>query len=177
MTKFNGMSIKGALAILHPEGNTVEDVSKAWKIAMKKWHPDINASDDALEISQAINLSYETLRNNIGKWEVSWGPDDSECMGASELFTEMMAVYDAIKHLPNIEIKRRGIFVVAFGETKPVKDYFKRAGMRWNNYDKEWQWKPSWYKPNRYGKPWGKAKAGAVYGEEVLRSTPAMALG
>jgi hypothetical protein len=178
--KWNGMSIKGALAILHPEGNTLDDLTTAFRNAQKKWHPDLNGGkEDCLRMSQAINESYETLKRKIGEWEVSWGPSKAETTGDKELFTEMMELYNSIKHLPGIDIFRQGIYVCVAGNTRPIKDYFKRAGMQWHGRDKEWQWHPEWYQPPSYKgyRGWSKSQKINTYGRVRLDNQPLTALG
>ena len=40
---------------------TEEEIRKAYKIQMKKWHPDINQSPDAMDMSMKINEAKEVL--------------------------------------------------------------------------------------------------------------------
>ena len=39
---------------------TKEEIKKAYKVQMKKWHPDINKSEEAPEMSIKLNEAKET---------------------------------------------------------------------------------------------------------------------
>ena len=43
------------------EDATKEEIKKAYKVQMKKWHPDINKSEEAPEMSIKLNEAKETL--------------------------------------------------------------------------------------------------------------------
>ena len=45
-----------------PETATEEEIKKAYKIQMKKWHPDINKDEKAVSMSIKINLCLYSLR-------------------------------------------------------------------------------------------------------------------
>ena len=40
---------------------TKEEIKKAYKVQMKKWHPDINKSEEAPKMSIKLNEAKETL--------------------------------------------------------------------------------------------------------------------
>ena len=48
---------------------TEEEIKKAYKIQMKKWHPDINKDEDAVSMSMKINEAKDVLLNETKRKE------------------------------------------------------------------------------------------------------------
>jgi len=42
-----------------------EEITKRWKILLKKWHPDVNKHPNSKEMTQKINQAYQTLIDPI----------------------------------------------------------------------------------------------------------------
>jgi len=102
------MKFSEAISILELEEDmdAVTGLTSAYRVAMKKYHPDVTKLDEkfALEMSQLVNEAYSFLSQNIGKWSIADGND-------SNLADVMVAVYNKINHLPNITIDRMGVWL------------------------------------------------------------------
>ena len=48
---------------------TVEEIKKAYKVQMKKWHPDINKDSEAVSMSMKINEAKDTLLDDVKRKE------------------------------------------------------------------------------------------------------------
>ena len=48
---------------------TAEEIKKAYKIQMKKWHPDINKNEDAVSMSMRINEAKDVLLDETKRME------------------------------------------------------------------------------------------------------------
>ena len=46
-----------------------EDIKRAYKIQMKKWHPDINKDSEAVSMSMKINEAKDTLLDEVKRKE------------------------------------------------------------------------------------------------------------
>lgn len=46
---------------------TIDEIKKAYRALVRKYHPDINSSKDATKKTQAINAAYEILSDKIAK--------------------------------------------------------------------------------------------------------------
>ena len=49
-----------------PSTATSEEIKQAWRKVQRKFHPDVNKDPRAVEISQNINVAYDTLNNKGG---------------------------------------------------------------------------------------------------------------
>ena len=102
------MKFSEAISILEmEESNDVDNgLSKAYRRAMKKYHPDVTELDldFALEMSKLVNEAYAFLVQNMGKWSVK---DKSE----TNVANWMVDVYNKIRHIPHITIIRAGVWL------------------------------------------------------------------
>ena len=46
---------------------TIDEIKKAYRALVRKYHPDINSAKDATKKTQAINAAYEILSDKIAK--------------------------------------------------------------------------------------------------------------
>lgn len=59
----NEMPLSRAREILGlSSASTDDDLERAYRLASKKWHPDVNKSAEAIEMMQQINVAVEVLR-------------------------------------------------------------------------------------------------------------------
>ena len=134
------MTIQEAMKVIKPGGNNPEDLTAAYRLLAKKYHPDVNP--DGLELMKCVNAAVELLRATVGKWSLRSFVDD----GAPSIDEELAAIYAKLRHLPGIKIEVCGGWLWITGDTKPVKDYIKAAGLRFSANKSAWYWHPAGYR-------------------------------
>jgi len=194
------MKFSEAISILELEEDmdAVTGLTTAYRVAMKKYHPDVTKLDArfALEMSQLVNEAYSFLSQNMGKWSVADGND-------SNLADVMAEVYNKINHLPNIDIKRMGVWLwvtievpIEFGnedsdtfeirmtKKKGLKEFrqslgkeLKGHGFRYAPKKMKWGWHSPEDSPapwKRKGWDWNRIKS--TFENEELQTSPRGAL-
>ena len=68
------MTLQEAIKVIKPGGNSAEDLTAAYRILAKKYHPDINP--DGLELMKCVNAAVAMLREHINKWSIKSFVDD-----------------------------------------------------------------------------------------------------
>lgn len=135
MTRIEALSILG-----NPEA-TLETVRSAYRKASFRYHPDRGGD---IRQMQLVNAAWELLGRVIrakGEGKSAWGQWHYNKADEAEPLTEsIMKVYNAIKHLPGINIELVGCWLWVSGDTKAVKDSLKNAGFRWNRKRSKWSW-------------------------------------
>lgn len=64
--KYAQISIQEAVGLFNlPNDFNIKDLTSAYRRLIKEWHPDINKSPQALEMSKKINASYSLLRRHL----------------------------------------------------------------------------------------------------------------
>ncbi len=132
------MNMQEALNILKPTGNTDDALKTAYREASKKYHPDVNP--DGLELMKLINAAHEFLKKHINKWSFHQANEDTPI---DEI---LQAILDKIKHFPGISLEICGTWLWVSGDTKPVKDQLKEAGLYYAPKKHMWYWRPVGYK-------------------------------
>lgn len=133
------MNISQALNILKPEANTAEALKAAYRAACKRYHPDINP--DGAEIMKLINAAYAFLKEHLGRWSTS--QRDRTETPIDEIFTEILS---KIRHFPGINIEVCGTWLWVTGDTRPVRETLKDAGLRFASKKVAWYWRPEGYR-------------------------------
>jgi hypothetical protein len=134
------MTIQEAMKVIKPQGNDKEALQSAWRLLAKKYHPDINP--DGLELMKCVNAAYSFLTENIGKWSLRSFCDD----GTPSIDEELAAIYAKLRHLAGIKLEVCGSWLWVTGDTKPVKDFLKEAGLRFSPNKSAWYWHPAGYR-------------------------------
>jgi len=125
---------------------TTADIKSLYRKLAMQYHPD-RGGDDATMAE--INIQYErTLCGRHGATET--GADGSEHTYYYNAEHER-AVMDKLAELlrmqlPGCEIWLIGKWLWVKGETKPVKDLLKAAGLRWHGERLAWYYKPYEYR-------------------------------
>jgi len=132
------MNIEQALNIIHPKGNSLDDLKMAYRIACKKYHPDINP--DGLELMKLINTAHDFLKAHVNQWTYT---QTSNSQGIDEILQE---IFDKIKHLDGIKAEICGCWLWISGETRTHKAYLKEIKLRYAPKKKKWYWRPEGYK-------------------------------
>ena len=163
------MNIEQALKILKPSGDTDEALKNAYRMACKKYHPDINP--DGLELMKLINAAYGFLKEHLGKWHTtSYNSDDT---GIDEIFQD---IFNAIRHFRDIHVEVCGTWLWVNGNTKPYKDQFKDLGFKWAPNKHRWYWRPEGYR-KRSKRVLSMAEIRFMYGSNELETEPLQAIG
>ena len=195
------MRFSEAIAILEMvEGSpdTDQGLVAAYRVAMKKYHPDVTTLEPALalEMSKLVNEAFSFLQETMGKWSVA-------DKGKTNLVDVMADVYNKIRHLPSTTIKRLGVwlwvtidtpteFVNSPADTfeerlakkkglsgfrKGVGAELKEHGFRYAPKKMKWSWHDASDGPKRWKRKaweWGRIKA--TFDGEELRTSPRGAL-
>jgi len=157
------MTLQKALNILRPSGNTDDDLKRAYRIACKRYHPDVNP--DGLELMKLINAAYEFLKKHIHKWHYQQVNDD---IPIDEV---LQGIINKIKHFRDISLEICGTWLWVSGNTRPVKDYLKEAGLRYAPKKHQWYWRPAGYR-KRSKRIFTMEEIRATYGSDELETEP-----
>jgi hypothetical protein len=125
--------------------NTVADIKAAYRRLAKEYHPDLNHDRDTTRTMQQINAEYHAaLELQNGRGQV--GTDGKTRTYKYNCETEQ-DIMDKIAELlaldlPGCEVWLIGFWIWVQGDTRPVKDTLKDAGLSWHSKRKAWYWKP-----------------------------------
>ena len=125
------MTRKEALEILKPEGTSLEALKAAFRKMAFLHHPDKGGS---LEVMKLINLAYEYLLEN------SYCQEDINLGNGKSILDEIIEVWNKISGLPGISGECVGTWLWVSGNTFPIKDCLKAAGLRFSANKKSWYW-------------------------------------
>jgi len=195
------MRFSEAIAILEMvEGSpdTDQGLVAAYRVAMKKYHPDVTTLEPALalEMSKLVNEAFSFLQETMGKWSVA-------DKGETSIANVMADVYNKIKHLPSITIERLGVWLWVTIDTpgeftnspadtfeermvkkkglvafrKGVGAELKEHGFKYAPKKMKWSWHQAGDGPERWkrkGWDWNRIKS--TFENEELRTSPRRAM-
>ncbi|MCZ4283146.1 J domain-containing protein [Kiloniella laminariae] len=134
------MKKSDAAAILDLSGQiTPEIVKKAFRMAAKKYHPDLNPA--GADMMQVVNAAYAELKDFTGSI-------DEENAGYPEILNTAL---NAIFGLDGLEIEVCGAWVWVGGQTRKHKDVLKGAGFRYASKKIKWYFRPADWKSKSRG--------------------------
>ncbi len=142
--------------------NSLDDLRKKFYKLSKKYHPDAGGSTSEF---QQLQQEYETLKyrvytnNNFTKEEV-----DTEV----ELDKVLNAIYHQIMNIPGIVIEVAGKWLWIGGNTYPVKDQLKAAGLKFASTKKMWYFAGTEYRGK--GETMEMDNIRKKYGSQILKS-------
>lgn len=164
------MIIKDAAKILNITGKvTKEEIKKAYRLACKKYHPDLNSA--GLEMMQLVNAAYDELKS----FEGSIGNDDV-IFEESEYSEEINNALNAIIHYDDLEIEICGSWVWVGGNTRDHKETLKMSGFKWANRKKMWNFRPDDWKSSSRGN-YSMDNIRDSHGSKTVKSKPRVAIG
>jgi len=161
------LNFSQAINILKPDGDSKENVVKAYRKLCKQFHPDINPH--GLELMKTINQAYGFLLDNLGKWSIS---NDSTFDG--DILAEIQAIFDKLSNCVGLTFEVCGIFLWIGGSTKEHKDSIKESGCWWSKNKFLWYWKPKSYKAKKHV-TWSLDEIRESYGSVKLEPKPVFA--
>nr|WP_321525158.1 DnaJ domain-containing protein [uncultured Cohaesibacter sp.] len=136
------MKIADALSILDlASGATKEEITKAYKTAAKKYHPDINPA--GAEMMKLVNAAYDVLKEA----QSTETTEEAQADYGEALNTAL----NAVVNLEGLEIEICGAWIWVSGNTFPHKAALKSAGFRWASKKKMWNFRPSNWKSKSRG--------------------------
>ena len=159
------MTLQEAVKVIKPQGDSAEDLTAAYRLLAKKYHPDLNP--DGAEIMKAVNAAVAMLREHLTKWSIRSFVDD----GSPSIDEELAAIYAKIRHLPGINLEVCGSWLWVTGETYPVREPIKAAGLRFSRNKSAWYWHPAGYRKRTKTK-FSMDEVRNMWGSEDLKSEP-----
>ena len=129
------MNIYDAIKVLGIESSEVTQdcVKKAYKVASKKYHPDINPATE--EMMKLVNNANEVLMAAEFPISVKF----KEGLNYGE---ELNKALNAIINFQGLVIEVCGSWVWISGETKAHKEELKAAGFKFSGKKKMWYFRP-----------------------------------
>lgn len=122
------------------EIKTFDELKKAYRDLMKKWHPDLNPNnqEEATKISKEINAEFEYLFNKLPNERINKKGIKFESKKEFKTPKEYMDIINKIIIYPNIQIDIIGSWLWVSGETKPIKEILKELNFKWHDVRKCW---------------------------------------
>jgi len=139
---------------------TIDEVKAMYKQLAKKYHPDMGGDT---QIMQAINSEYAYACAKILKGD---NLSDEEAEEQVRMSEEYRVVIDKLIILPGIVIELVGNWIWVTGETKPVKQQLKDAGLFFASKKVAWYYRAEEFKTTGSKKSLDEIKA--KYGSETL---------
>ena len=144
------------------ECKTVEEIKAKYKLLAKQYHPDCGGNT---VIMQAINVEYAYACAHILKAE-NLSQEDAE--EATRLSEEYRAVIELLMPLTGILIEVVGNWIWVTGDTKPVKQQLKDAGLFFASKKVAWYYRSDEFKTTGSKKSLDEIRA--KYGSETVNS-------
>jgi hypothetical protein len=119
---------------------TIEEVKALYKKLAKENHPDMGGDTATM---QAINTEYSFACARIAKGEGKTSDEANETIRLSE---EYRKVIEQIINLPGIMIEVVGHWIWVTGNTFPVKNRLKEAGLFFASKKTAWYYRAEEYK-------------------------------
>ena len=125
---------------------TIQELKTTFRELVKVYHPDKITGD--LETMKQINIEYESAFEYIKTHPINdQEKKTSYYANVNDGFRETL---EKIIFIPCITIEICGSWLWVNGETKPVKDILKNAGLFYAGNKKAWYFKPSDYKAKKH---------------------------
>jgi hypothetical protein len=141
---------------------TLDEVKAMYKQLAKEFHPDCGGDTATM---QAINVEYAYACANVLKGENLSQEDTEEATRMSE---EYRAVIEQLMPLTGILIEVVGNWIWVTGDTKPVKQQLKDAGLFFASKKVAWYYRSEEFKTTGSKKSLDEIRA--KYGSETVNS-------
>jgi anaerobic glycerol-3-phosphate dehydrogenase len=144
---------------------TVEDIKAKYRRLALHYHPDQGGDEEKMK---AINQEYhEALKRSHGA--TTQGSDGKEHTYYYNATTEQ-AVIDKLNELirmalPDTRIMLVGTWLWVDGNTKPVREKLKDAGLQWHTEREKWYWHQGKYRRGKSAADFGTIVAKYGYEE------------
>jgi hypothetical protein len=132
-----------------PMPETPAEASKMYKRLALKLHPDIDKTPGATERMQTLNAEYARLLSSMAHMGESarqraahaeGKKTSADYINLEEVCEELRAVIQSVLDIGarDIEIELCGLWVWVTGNTKPVHEQIKAAGLKWAHKKAAW---------------------------------------
>lgn len=140
---------------------TLDEVKSLYRKLAFDYHPDRGGVEATMK---AINVEYAYATAKILKGEKLSQEETDQQMRFSE---EYRQVIEKIIHLPSITVELVGLWIWVTGETRPVREELKQAGLFYASKKQAWYYRSSDLKVLRGGKK-SLEEIRSKYGSEVI---------
>lgn len=121
--------------------DSIQQLKDQYKKLAVKLHPDMGGNEEDFK---AMQNEYEALLKDALKGK--YGADSEKVDQEMDVDQEMREVINQIINLEGIVIEIIGSWLWVSGNTYPVKENLKEAGMKFARKKKAWYWKSGKYK-------------------------------
>lgn len=133
------MNVNDAMNILNLSGTvTKKEVSKAYKKASLKYHPDRNPAGQ--EMMKAINEAYDFLNKQSDSITMD---GDFKAYDYGDVLNNIL---NELLKMDGLELELCGNWIWITGNTKENKEKIKELGCRYASKKKAWYFRPEEYK-------------------------------
>ena len=146
----------------HKSYKTLEDLRKEYRKLANEHHPDRGGST---AIMQIINIEYEYLLRNAN-FEKKLATEEEQNNGM-----KYRDIIEKLMKIPQIKIEIIGSWVWVSGNTYPVKNQLKQAGLLFSGTKKMWYYREETGE-NSKSKPKSMEEIKRKYGIEQTIITP-----
>lgn len=109
---------------------TLDELKAEYKRLAKQYHPDMGGDTATM---QAINNQYEAAFNRMNGKAANGTAN-------TETAADFINIINQLMKIKGITVEIVGNWVWCSGDTRPVKEELKAAGMRWASKKRMWYW-------------------------------------
>lgn len=109
---------------------TLDALKAEYKRLAKRYHPDMGGDTATM---QEINNQYEVAFNRMNG-------NATNGTNTAETAADFINIISALLKIKGITVEIVGNWIWCSGDTRPVKDELKAAGMRWASKKRMWYW-------------------------------------
>lgn len=147
---------------------TIQELKNKFRELVKTFHPDNQITGD-LQTMKELNLEYEKAFEYIKTHPINETEKKSSYYAnVNDGFRETL---EKIIFIPCITIEICGSWLWVTGDTKPIKDILKKAGLYWAGKKQAWYFKPKDYKAKKH-KAWDLNKIRDTFGSVFVPNDP-----
>lgn len=119
---------------------TFDELKKAYRDLMKKYHPDLNKGKEkeCTEIAKVINNEFEYLFKILPNQRKNKNNEFYETKKEFETPQEYMDIITKIIIFKDIQIDIIGSWIWVSGNTKPIKEILKELKFKWHSVRQMW---------------------------------------
>lgn len=128
----------------------LEELRKTYRDLLKKHHPDNGGNTEIMqEINSEYERMFEILKHTAGTTATA---DDTEKTDYTKATDEAIREILSKLIIFDITIEIVGSWIWVSGNTYPVKEQIKEAGLKWSKARKMWYFAPTDHKRHRGSK-------------------------